>query len=189
MRIKESAMQTTQAIESSAHRESPRGSQPRLTLDDLLALDAPALEQLYRGASVPCLETIQGDLRGRMLAVLPRRPSWDAWLRVWAGTAKFPWRGKSFTPLGADAGRGINRAVVDSVRVFPFRTFVGKSRAGDFDCVQLDYDLPENPFFIRAIQDEIRELSSGLYLGQAYLAASRPDAEARLVLYFALSAA
>ena len=177
-------MQTSHApVESPARQES----RPRLTLRGLLALDAPSLEELYTEASVPRLDAIHGDLRGRMLAVLPLRPSWDAAVRVWAGSDSFPWRGKSFTPLGHGRGRGINQAVRDSVRVFPFQTFVGPSRAGDFDCVQLDYDLPENPFFIRAIKDEIRKLSPELFLGQAYLAA-RPRSDARLVLYFALSA-
>ena len=52
--------------------------------------------------------------------------------------------------------------------------------------MQLDYDLPENPFFIRAIKDEIRELSPDLYLGQAWL---RAGGKETLVLYFALQAA
>jgi hypothetical protein len=50
--------------------------------------------------------------------------------------------------------------------------------------VQLDYDHAENPFFIRAIKDEIRELSPGLYLGQAWLLVG---AKAHLGLYFGLT--
>ena len=34
-------------------------------------------------------------------------------------------------------------------------------------CIALDYDLPDNPGFIRAIHDEVREVESGLYLGPA----------------------
>jgi hypothetical protein len=61
---------------------------------------------------------------------------------------------------------------------------VGRSRAGEFDAVQLDYDLSPNPFFIRAIKDEIREIGPGLWLGQAY---AQIQGKAHLVLYFALS--
>jgi hypothetical protein len=83
-------------------------------------------------------------------------------------------------------GEGINRVLLDRFRLYRFETFVGRSRAGDFDAVQLDYDRPSNPFFIRPIRDEIRELSPGLYLGQAWLEiGSRPPA---LVLYFGLTA-
>jgi hypothetical protein len=96
---------------------------------------------------------------------------------------RFPWRGKSFSPRSADNGEGINRVLSDRFKLFKFTTFVAPSRAGAFESVQLDYDHPGNPFFIRAIKDEIRELRPGLYLGQAYLHLRDTD---RLVLYFGL---
>ena len=105
-------------------------------------------------------------------------------MRAFASSARFPWRGKSFSPLGAERGEGINRIFTDGIRLFRFETFVGRSRAGSFDAVQLDYDLPGNPFFIRAIKDEIRELRPGLWLGQAY---AQLRGEPHLVLYFGLS--
>jgi hypothetical protein len=154
------------------------------TLDDLLALDADALEVLYQSARVPRLGDVHGDLRGRMLAPdidLPA-PVASA-LRAFASTNAFPWRGKSFTPQTADRGDGINRVISDRWKLYRFETFVGPSRAGSFDAVQLDYDLPSNPFFIRAIKDEIRELRPGLWLGQAWLNLSQP----KLVLYFGLT--
>ena len=157
---------------------------PQLSLDDLLALEPAALERLYAQARVPALNALRGDLRGRMLAVTVVPPGWSAAARVWAGSDAFPWRGKSFAPLGDDEGRGINRVFSDRVRLFAFETSIARSRAGDFDAFQLDYDLPENPFFIRRIKDEIRELSPGLYLGQAYWHTTRAD---HLVLYFALT--
>jgi hypothetical protein len=96
----------------------------------------------------------------------------------------FPWRGKSFSPHDTGAGEGINRIFNDRITRYRFETYIGRSRAGDFDALQLDYDLPENPFFIRPIKDEIRQLRPGLYLGQAYLKGRR---EPHLVLYFGLS--
>jgi len=161
------------------HRDAPE-----LRLDDLLALEPAALERLYIQARVPALDALQGDLRGRMLAVTVVPPGWSAAARLWAGSDAFPWRGKSFAPLGRDEGRGINRVFSDRLRLFAFETSIAPSRAGDFDAFQLDYDLPENPFFIRRIKDEIRELSPRLYLGQAYWHAASAD---HLVLYFALT--
>lgn len=154
-------------------------------LDDLLDLEADDLSRLYVAARVPRLGTVSGDLRGRMLAI----PSFGQSLvasacRGLARTSSFPWKGKTFTPLTESAGEGINRVFSDRFRLFRFTTFVGPSRAGDFDAVQLDYDHPENPFFIRAIKDEIRELSPGLWLGQAYLNVGRAPV---LGLYFGLA--
>jgi hypothetical protein len=154
------------------------------TLDDLLRLDAAALETLYRSARVPRITDVHGALRGRMLAVLKLPAALQGPVRAFAGSSVFPWRGKSFTPRDADHGDGINRVVSDRFELFRFTTFVGPSRAGAFDAVQLDYDHASNPFFIRAIKDEIRELRPGLWLGQAY---AEVKGKASLVLYFGLT--
>lgn len=169
--------------------ESPRGSIPvdppfSGTLDDLLQFDADTLGELYRGARVPRIPDVHGALRGRMLAVVGLPPALAAPIRAFASSGAFPWRGKSFSPLGADRGEGINRVFSDRFSIYKFRTFVGRSRAGAFDAIQLDYDLPSNPFFIRAIKDEIRELRPGLWLGQAWLVTRSSQ---RLVLYFGLT--
>jgi hypothetical protein len=154
------------------------------TLDDLLQLDADALGHLYAEARVPRLEDLSGDLRGRVLAVPKLPPALMAGVRRFAAHDRFPWRGKSFTPHGADRGEGINRIFTDSLRRYRFETFVGPSRAGAFDALQLDYDSPQNPFFIRPIKDEVRELRPGLWLGQAWL---QLRGEPHLVLYFGLT--
>lgn len=156
-----------------------------MTLDDLAALDTDALGDLYRSARTPAIADVQGDLEGRMLAVIRAGVARDA-IRWLASRKAFPWRGKSFTALSAERGEGINRVFgddADGTRWFRFETYVAPSRAGAFDAFQLDYDNPKNPFFIRAIKDEIREVAPGLYLGQAYLQIS---AKPRLALYFGL---
>jgi hypothetical protein len=155
-----------------------------LSLDDLLDLDANALYDLYVAASVPRLEDVSGDLRGRMLAVPPLSSTLPHFMRAFGRSRQFPWRGKSFTPRDSERGDGINRVFGDRWKWFRFETFVGPSRAGDFDAVQLDYDNRDNPFFIRAIKDEIREIAPGLYLGQAYI---QTRGNTHLALYFALS--
>ncbi len=157
-------------------------------LDELLDVPSRDLRALYEGASVPKLADISGDLRGRMLALQTGGPLLASAGSALAHQTWFPWRGKSFTPPSSSSktagrGDGINRVVVDSNKWFRFETFVGKSRAGDFDAVQLDYDNRDNPFFIRAIKDEIRELRPGLYLGQAYIVTGSTEL---LALYFAL---
>jgi hypothetical protein len=164
------------------------------SLDDLAALTADQLLVAYRAATTPVFTDVAGDCRGRMLALPGLRPGYLARaLRRFAAWRHFPWRGKSFTPTrpgavpGSDVGEGINRVFSDvrPRRWFRFETSIGRSRAGDFSAFHLDYDNPGNPFFIRAIRDEIRQVASGLYLGQAYLVTRR---RARLVLYFGLDA-
>jgi hypothetical protein len=164
----------------------PLAALPR-SLDDLAALDCQALLALYRGGATPAIRAVQGDLRGRMLAVRGAGGLLYRLLRAFAAWRRFPWRGKSFTALTDTTGEGINRVFSDArpSRWFRFATHLAPSRAGDFDAFQLDYDNPGNPFFIRAIKDEIREVSPGLYLGQAYvMLRGRP----RLALYFGLQA-
>ena len=155
------------------------------SLDDLATLRPAALAALYSGARTPVLRDMDGHLVGRMLAVglLPR--FMFGFLRWFAGWRHFPWRGKSFKSHDDARGEGINRVFGDKNprRWFRFDTFVAPSRAGAFDAVQLEYDNPGNPGFIRAIKDEVREVAPGLYLGLAYLMwRGRP----RLMLYFGL---
>jgi hypothetical protein len=156
------------------------------SLEDLAALTTDQLLDVYVSARTPDLRDVEGDLRGRMLAVRGAGPMVGGWLRALAGWRRFPWRGKSFKRLADDRGEGINRVFSDSNprRWFRFETYVGPSRAGNFDAVQLDYDNPGNPFFIRAIKDEVRQVADGLFLGQAYVVTA---SRMRLVLYFGLS--
>lgn len=164
------------------------------SLDDLAALSAEQLLGVYRAATTPAFADVVGDCRGRMLALPGLRPGFIARaLRRFAAWRLFPWRGKSFTPTrpgavpGSDVGEGINRVFSDVKprRWFRFETSIGPARAGDFDAFHLDYDNPGNPFYIRAIKDEIRQVAPGLFLGQAYVVTRK---RARLVLYFGLDA-
>lgn len=156
---------------------------PSRSLDDLLALDHAALVPLYQEGTVPTMEALDGDLRGRMLHVAT--PSLLRTIgQAWAGRDSFPWRGKSFSHWSSTHGEGMNRVVSDQVLLFRFRTNVRPSRHDQKPCVNLDYDLAGNPFFIRAVEDEIREIEPGLFLGQAWL---RYGLKKHFVLWFGLT--
>ncbi len=153
------------------------------TVDELLALDIPTLERLYREARVPAIGEVKGDLIGRMLPAPAANRAVQNAMRALASQKLFPWKGKTFAPRDLHAGEGWNRVFTDKNLWFRFTTKIGPSRAGDFDALHLDYDHPENPFFIRAIQDEIRTVAPGLWLGQAWLVVR---GKPWLALYFAL---
>ena len=165
------------------HAETITNSGYAGDLDALLEKTPDELERLYRSGWVPRIEKIKGDLRGRMLAAPIVSPRVNGILRAFARTSAFPWKGKSFRPQTLDRGEGINRVFVDRFKLFRFETFVARSRAGDFDAVQLDYDRPGNPGIIRRVKDEIRGIGDNLYLGQAYFVAS---GKPHLVVYFGL---
>jgi hypothetical protein len=152
-------------------------------LDDLAEAGEARLTQLYASAAVPKLQDVDGPLVGRMLDIHILPASVTPFVRSLAAEPWFPWKGKTFTPRSVARGTGINRVFSERFSLFRFETFLGTSRAGAFDALQLDYDLPGNPPFIRAIKDEIRAVGKGLWLGQAYWHTSTRD---HLVLWFAL---
>lgn len=144
------------------------------------------LADLYRAAETPRLRDLDGDLRGTMLASPLAGRRLGRVLRVLGAWEGFPWRGKSFSSHGDDRGQGANRLLNDRWKTAHFVTTIARSRAGDFDALVLDYDLPGNPFFIRRIKDEVRRVAPGLFLGQAWLEAG---AKPFLCFYFGLETA
>jgi hypothetical protein len=140
------------------------------TLDDLASIGPDDLMDLYRGGRTPTLEALDGKMVGRMLAV-PRaqEPHVKAVLEKFARSRVFPWQGKTFKHETSNHGHGVNRLLGERVTWFRFHTFVGRSHAGDFDAVHLDYSHDGNPPVVRKVKDEVREVGPGLYLGLAYL--------------------
>jgi len=156
-----------------------------LDLEGLATRSVDALGALYaRGAAPESVDALEGNPRGRMLAVRALDAGRAA--RALAGIARatwFPWGGKSFSGTGR-AGRGINRVHLGGRHaLFPFLTAVKPSVVDGAPCIALDYDLPDNPGFIRAIHDEVREVAPGLYLGPAMWKSADGHA---FVLWFAL---
>lgn len=170
---------------ASRHESPPRGRRaPFRSLDDLLYMGPEDLAHLYRTAETPRLSELDGDLRGRLLAVPGAGRSLSSFVRALGAWDRFPWRGKSFRSTDAAHGDGANRVVIDRWRLLRFTTSIGPSRAGSFDAVQLDYDHRGNPFFVRAIKDELRAIEPGLFLGTAWrVGRGRP----RLACYFGLT--
>ena len=157
----------------------------QLTLDDLAALGPDELMGLYRQAKTPQVADLDGRLEGRMLAMpQAQEPHVRHWLQSFAGSGAFPWQGKTFEHESAGHGRGVNRLFGERVEWFHFETYVGPSKAGDFEAVQLDYAHDRNPPLVRDVKDEVREVGPGLWLGLAYM--HRDDGD-HLACFFALA--
>jgi hypothetical protein len=152
-------------------------------LDDLVFLENDEMRLLYEAAPAPAIRDLDGPLRGRMLAVPALPDVVTALPRAWARTSSFPWRGKTFLPASDHAGHGKNRVVSERVSLFRFTTKIAPSRHDGKPALELDYDHAENPGFIRLIEDEVRTIAPGLFLGQAWLRTKRAK---HFVLWFAL---
>lgn len=164
-------------------------SSPELSLDALSQRSFHALETLYGEARcAKTMRAIDGTPKGRMLAVrlIDATPLADP-IRAFARSKAFVWDGKTFTSSSDTQGAGINRVVIPGAlgrqNLFPFHTLFGASRVDGRPALILDYDLAENPPWIRRIHDEVREASPGLFFGPAmWLGKSG----ATTVLWFAL---
>ncbi len=171
-----------------AARKQPRPQPPSgpTTLDELAGLSVEELTRLYRSGTVPeSLHVLDGTPTCRMLA--PRGPIGTgtpySYVRAFAAHDRFPWRGKSFTAQSDAAGRGINRVSLGvNFDLFGFETRIEPSAIDGNPCILLDYDLRANPWVIRKIRDELREVSEGLFFGPAMVDGADPT----LVLYFAV---
>jgi len=79
------------------------------------------------------------------------------------------WLGKSFN---SETNTGINdfREVDKTVQRYVFKTYIGKGvQDTDKDVLKIDYNLPENPFYLRFLLDEIVEVAPGHYLGKLHI--------------------
>jgi hypothetical protein len=181
----EDTMQTERALNGRTESSDSALSVP-VDLDLLSRLNTAELSALYRRARLPAsLGVLDGTPRGRMLAIVPPldRGLAFAALRGFAASRAFPWGGKSFASGAAQgSGSGINRALLLG-DIFRFDTRVAPSAVDGEPCIVLDYDQPENPWFIRRIHDELREVAPGLYLGPAMW---KSQSGPRLVLHFAI---
>lgn len=175
----------TAAKKSEATAKPPVFPAPNVNLDDLTHMDGDALESLYRKGLVPdSLSVLDGSPPGRMLAIVggAGRGLVGAAVRALAGAKAFPWAGKAFSSSDDGTGSGINR-VRGLGNMYPFKTRFEASAVDGEPCILLDYTSPENPFFIRAVRDELREVAAGLFLGPAML---DKKSGATTVLWFAV---
>jgi hypothetical protein len=160
------------------------GGGDELTADALMGMSTAELESLYAEASAPdSVEALDGEPRGIILAVpgLDREPMAGLLGRL-ARLDGLPWQGKTFRSHDEARGEGKNRFRWLG-ELAAFETSIGPSALDGAPCVRLNYGVAGNPWPIRAVRDELREVSPGLFFGPGMLeVAGRP----RTFLYFAV---
>ena len=76
------------------------------------------------------------------------------------------WQGKKFDRV-TQTGINIFRTGAGESQAFPFKTYAGKGAAdGQLTVLKIDYDIPQNPFWMKFVLDEVVETSPGTYLGK-----------------------
>ena len=137
-------------------------------MKQLKGMSQAQLDALYKKSTMAKMPS--GETRGRVLVFREgNRP-------LTARFLEFFWRGKIFdakkkTLLNRIAGFNVAKAVL----------YFGKSKLDGKKCLVIDYSGSSN-VSVRNIIDEIREVSSGVYLGRAYR-------NGIFTLYFALEKA
>jgi hypothetical protein len=163
----------------------------RMGLDGLMAFTYSELLAMYRVALAPAsLRAADGVLVGRMLAWNGAgRGRLARALRGFALSPSFVWEGKTFAAHDDHAGEGYNRVhlrgVLGHQHVFPFASRFGASLLDGRRTIVIDYDRDDNPWWMRRIHDEIREVEPGLFLG---LDLWRTETRSLGIVWFALSA-
>lgn len=88
---------------------------------------------------------------------------------VYVGSTTFPqtlWKGKKFVKEYR-SGINIIQQGEEEVEAYPFTLSVGKGNVDkEIETIKIDYDLPQNAFYIRRVVDEIVLVSPNHYLGK-----------------------
>ena len=140
------------------------------TIDDLVNLSAPQLDQLYRQS--PPGPVPAGRVNGRALYPDARFP------RARSRAARIAWQGKVFRPESSTA---VNRFF--GVRAVKGNVYSGASWLDGGPSMILDYEGTSRIY--NNYRDEIRQVAPGLYLGLMY---DRTTSPPTFKMYFAFDA-
>ncbi len=125
----------------------------------LILIVLPLLLGLIRTWKVQNSPNQKLFLKGHIPSPLP-----DGLYKGSVGNIKTGWEGKKFD---ASSSSGIN--LISGKEQYPFKTYAGKGLADNIDVLKIDYNLPQNPFWLRFILDEIVEVEKGKFLGKVHL--------------------
>lgn len=100
-------------------------------------------------------------LGGTVPAVLPNG--------LYKGDASYTgtWLGKKFDAADSSGINLFGTTIETATAKYPFKMSVGKGiRDTGTDVIKIDYNVPENPFWLRPVLDEIVQIAPDTYLGK-----------------------
>lgn len=138
------------------------------TVEKLHQLGTNRTVELFKTLSAPALREMNGEYQGHYFGSDHHSIS----NILWHASANWnlfsgKWQGKSFQPVSDTVGYGFNNLKKFGmiVRRWPTRTSIGHSRYDRKDVYALNYRYYYSVAGIVSMQDEIRKVQEGLYLG------------------------
>ena len=129
-----------------------------VTMADLVKMSQAELDEIYHNS--PMGKIPNGDSQGTAI-IAPDSPFTEG---IASMVGWLAWQGKIFNQ---EQGFLFNKVTGFGIPSIKAQVYVGKSWLSDGDSIILDYSKTEI-FLLQAIRDEIREVSPGIYLGNAY---------------------
>ncbi len=123
----------------------------------LKQLSPDELDNLYRQSSIGTIPNGKGEGNVLFFTQLPKDNPLPSLIKL------LVWRGKVFY---RDQGFLLNRMSPFDLELVKASVYSGDSWLAEGNSIILDYS--KTSFVAQAIRDEIREVATGLYLGQAY---------------------
>jgi hypothetical protein len=133
-----------------------------ITISDLMNMSQTELDNLYKNSSVGSLP--DGNSKGTAM-ILPG----SVLSKILAPVIKLlAWKGKVFH---RDQEFLLNKITLFGLHLVKAQVYRGNSWIDGGDAIILDYS--KTSFVAQKIRDEIREITPGVYLGQAYWGKTR----------------
>lgn len=112
---------------------------------------------IFKNAKTPKVKDLKGEFTVKL--AVPYLPQ-----------IQFAGHQKVFPTNVSTKGGGINQFLGGLIKLGNFRIQPGPSELGDgLNVMKILYNHPDNPFFLKLLTDEIREVKPGYYLGRGIL--------------------
>ncbi len=128
-----------------------------MKVEELRDYGLDELHRLYDESAqeVPDADDLEGDLRGAVLA-----GRGIARTSLWRTAARYaPWEGLE---VGGRGGSNVLGYGPVTFQRYEFESYVERGKEGG--ALVFDYDVPENPFALRRIEEHVRRIDDNLYL-------------------------
>lgn len=92
----------------------------------------------------------------------------DGFYKGSVNNAQGNWQGKTFRYSQSQTGINNFKENGKEVTKYPFRTSIRKGLRDPIKVVQVDYNIPANPIWVRPLLDEVVQVDENKYLGKIH---------------------